>query len=943
MRACILDRDVRPQLWCTLTQERPTIQAASLSVSYFILISAKKIFMNRLWPLFFLVACQKIVSPLSSISNTADMEIAAGSQHTCIRSGGKVFCFGANFDGQLGDGTKTMHDVPTEVVGLTDAVQLALSGVRSCARRVNGKVACWGDGQSAPSEISSLQNVHDLQFQDGLLCAKEGSAAELRCLTSSTQEEEHTHEEESKPQLSNKLAKAYPKALIVSAPSHYVAQRYGPSYPEEGHSCALVSQEVYCIGANQFGQLGDGSTVDRDEPVAVKDLHDAVGLALGEFHSCALRANRDVVCWGQNEYGELGNGDAKYRFVPTQVKGISSATAIYTNEYTSCAINGKRELVCWGHSLNSQEPPQAKPEKIIEASNITQAALGDYHICALTEDGRVFCKGSNTYAQLGDGTTHLRNDTVEVPLPEKAVSLLIPDKSDSTTGDQSLYDKKTCAVLVEQSVYCWGYDFKLFQSFTSKGLPRWENTRFESEQVRGLSEVVSLKVIKDFSCALQKNGEVFCWGENRHGQVGDGSETPRNTPQKVKGLQDIQQISINYDQGCALAKGGKVFCWGSNYFGQVGDGTTEDQWIAKEVSGLSDALQVETGVGYSCALRLQGKIDCWGYLGLNGEVSTWDIHYVKNYPAFSLSPKTVATLPGAKGISISIRHLCAVLENGEVNCLGRSYIDGAKNADNIPNYQYAFQPSAVMKVPEITDAIKLYQAGADTCVLRKQGHLTCFSEGPYGEAYAVGEIAQDVSDFGFSVDNECIVHIDGSASCRNTLSTRAKILSFKEVLSVTNSNSHGCALFRTGSVSCWGSDFVGQLGRDAGPYLLVPTKQNQPEESKPTNEQVAATKSFNDIIQLSRSCALRATGDVVCWGSNKFGVLGAAIKESSSDVAVKVSELSDVMQVSAANEHVCALRKNGDVFCWGSNESGQRGSNPNDNRTTITTVLPVPK
>ncbi|MCC6504152.1 MAG: hypothetical protein IT475_01760, partial [Aquimonas sp.] len=123
-----------------------------------------------------------------------------------------------------------------------------------------------------------------------------------------------------------------------------------------GHSCALLrSGQVRCWGSNRYGQLGDGTTIDRTAGVEPVGLTGAVAISVGNQHSCALLENGDVACWGSNVLGRLGDGTETQRSVPTPVSGIQgTAVAITTGDYHSCALHSDGTGSCWGSNLKGE-------------------------------------------------------------------------------------------------------------------------------------------------------------------------------------------------------------------------------------------------------------------------------------------------------------------------------------------------------------------------------------------------------------------------------------------------------------------------------------------------------------------------------------------------------------------------------------------------------------
>ncbi len=185
--------------------------------------------------------------------------MAAGGAHTCaLRNDGTVYCWGDNWEGQLGDGTTALsRPTPVAVAGLTGATALAAGGSHTCALQSDGTVACWGDNYYG-------------QLGDGTTTSR-------------------------------------PTPVAVAGLSGATALAVGGS-----HTCALRNDgTVACWGANYYGQLGDGTFTDRLTPTAVAGLSGATAIAARGSHTCALLADGTARCWGNNEYGQLGDGTAR--------------------------------------------------------------------------------------------------------------------------------------------------------------------------------------------------------------------------------------------------------------------------------------------------------------------------------------------------------------------------------------------------------------------------------------------------------------------------------------------------------------------------------------------------------------------------------------------------------------------------------------------------------
>ncbi len=297
------------------------------------------------------------------------------------------------------------------------------------------------------------------------------------------------------------------------------------------HTCAVTENgEVWCWGAGDDGQLGDGeeyggsaeSTGTRS-PVKVLDIENAVQVAVTSTRTCALLANSHVYCWGWGEYGQLGDGENLYEAnTPVRVQGINAVTQISAGSGHTCGTLIGGEVYCWGYGDDGElgdgeeyetifsddtlvfESPN-KPVRVIGINNAIHIAAGLDHTCAVTENGEVWCWGAGHSGQLGDGEEY---------------------------GDSSNVPVKTINIDTAVNV----------------AAGRWH------------------------TCAVTDNGEVWCWGAGHSGQLGDGEEYGDNqatgTPVKALNIDNALEVTVGESHTCAVTEGAEVWCWGAG-FGNV--------------------------------------------------------------------------------------------------------------------------------------------------------------------------------------------------------------------------------------------------------------------------------------------------------------------------------------------------------------------------------------
>jgi alpha-tubulin suppressor-like RCC1 family protein len=374
------------------------------------------------------------------------------------------------------------------------------------------------------------------------------------------------------------------------------------SFPHEGadavsagavHACAALSNGgAACWGTNDFGQLGNGTTTPSTTPVTVPGLSNVKAIAAGpaatSAHSCAL-TNSDnskdcasnacsVSCWGGNDAGQLGNGTTIGSTTPVAVNGLPNITAIAVGSRFTCALDVSKNVWCWGANDVQQlgdgtTVSRSTPAIVPGVSDATAIALGDSHVCALLSSGTVTCWGSDEHGQLGDGNFNAAGS------PPVSVTGLGSHATALGCGASH-----TCATFDDGSIDCWGSNGS---GQLGDGSTVDRASPVAVNALGGHATTVALG--SGHSCAMLSDGTAECWGDNAHGQLGNGSTTSSLTPVAVSGLIDASSLSAGGgDVGCTrIRQGGLVQCWGFGGGGELGDGATADSSVPVGVSNIA--------------------------------------------------------------------------------------------------------------------------------------------------------------------------------------------------------------------------------------------------------------------------------------------------------------------------------------------------------------------
>ena len=342
-----------------------------------------------------------------------------------------------------------------------------------------------------------------------------------------------------------------------------------------------------------------------------------------------------------------------------------------------------------------------------------------------------------------------------------------------------------------------------------------------AERNAPLSGVTAIAAGGSHTCAIVTGGTVKCWGANNDAPGVDGEPTSRLTPATVPGVTEaIALVAGNYHT-CALVSGGTVKCWGWNSFGQLGDGTNTLRTTPMAVPGLTGVTALAAGSDHTCAVVSDGTVRCWG---INEDAQLGDGTTVDRN-----SPAAVVGVTNAMAVAAGDKHTCALLSGATVKCWGWN------GSGQIGDGTTTFRPTAVT-VSGLANATALAAYRDHTCAVVSDDTVKCWGSNSEGWLGGAGETTY--------------------ATAPTTVSGLAN------VAAVAAGYDFSCALKSAGTASCWGANFVAQLGDGTRDARLTPT---------PVSELTHATSISSSYWH---TCAIVTGGTVKCWGYNLFGELG---------------------------------------------------------------------
>ncbi|GAB4401821.1 MAG: hypothetical protein OHK0048_19000 [Rhodoferax sp.] len=341
------------------------------------------------------------------------------------------------------------------------------------------------------------------------------------------------------------------------------------------HTVALKSDgTLWAWGRNLFGQLGDGTTLDKASPVQIGTDKTWTQIAAGEFHTVALKSDGTLWAWGSNQFGQLGDGTLTHRIAPTKIGSAANWIAIAAGKSHTLAIKKDFTLWAWGNNtygqlgtdpaakvINDTIPAQVGVDKNY-FSNWTQVSAGDKHTVARRADGTIWAWGDNSRGQLGLA------DLTDPALPAKAVT---PTQVMPALADRWIAiaagGEHTAAIRTDGRLFTWGANgygqLGLVGRFGDVGLPTMvgDDDHWASVSAGGV-----------FNLALKTDGSLWTWGGNNQGQLGNGTQIDLTVPTQLGTETTWVRVLAGSQHALAERADGTVWVWGRNQEGQQGNG-----------------------------------------------------------------------------------------------------------------------------------------------------------------------------------------------------------------------------------------------------------------------------------------------------------------------------------------------------------------------------------
>lgn len=644
-------------------------------------------------------------------------------------------------------------------------------------------------------------------------------------------------------------------------------------------------------------------------------------IAAGAFHTLAITTEGEVWAWGKNNRGQLGNGtivssSTPVKFQPQSPLLDERVIAVATGHSHSIALTSGGAVLAWGDNEYSQlgSPGfpgafNAAPQSVPLLGGVTAVAASTHHSLALTADGKVWAWGLNVNGQLGDCTTIIRAQPVTVKTA--------PNAELNNVIAIAAGSAHSMALTADGNVYTWGGNgFGQLGDGTLNGracaavVPSWSPTNGKAV------DVVAGHV---HSMTLMSNGDIYSWGQNTYGQLGHGNFTQSSVPAKVTTVADAKAIGAGYFHSFAILANGNAVAWGYNYYQQLGDGTSGSSPYAVGVSGVTGVMAVTGGLRHSVAIAANTMGSSTAHRGIWAWGANTDGQGGYGQASGQAEPTPVPVsdknLFGVTQAVAGLGHTVAISWNGRIYTWGWNAYGqlGQGDDDDDPHPTPVLVHVEGQGGPSDTYPFVAVAVGElHSLALRSDGTVWAWGGNSHGQ-----------------LGDASTTQRNSPVQVRRSTNPNAVL---KGIVAIAAGSNHSLALSEEGIIYAWGHNIHGQLAQgnssfvDSEYAVRIVTQSG----STPQYRVVSIAAGANHSI------AVTDDGHALVWGSGNHGSHCDGTPVQQTRGTPFEINVQNVVSVRGGQYHTLLMRSNGEVMACGRNDWGQLGDD-----TYVDRVSPV--
>ena len=841
----------------------------------------------------------------------------AGIQASIGSTVGKLYLWGDNTYGQLGDNTLAARSSPTQLGGFSGSAgykEVITTPLNTMILLSDNSLLMMGDntygqlGQGDTISRSSPVQVGSVGAWSAVTISGTGHvlAISISGVLFAWGNNQYNELGQSDLVVANRSS-----PVSVGNNANWTKVSAGNNY-----SLAIIDTgALYTWGRNDWGQLG------TSVPLSFTNIGTGI----------ASRNDGKLYTWGQNTtYGQVGDGTSINRSAPVQISGVTLASISWTqvsgsiNNRASIRINST--LWAWGDNTYGQlgqvdNIPRSNPVQI-GISSWTQVYVNVDNIFAIRSDGKLFSWGNNNVGQLGTGDTV--NYSSPVQIGANSWTQIIASPTGHTLGLQA-----------DGTLYAWGNN-----QYNELGQNQRVQTNYSSPIQVGTSSWTKIGAGNNNSFAIRVGGSLFGWGRNEYGQIGTNNNTPLSWTQVAGG--DSYSVAIRSD--------GKLFSWGLNNKGQLGLSdtfarskptqitTTSNYNYYSTLFGVGDYLQLPVSTTAFQFLANDFTIECWVYLNSNVTVANRMIWY--NYPTtfaadciffgghasyngqftfwvYNSSASAPLLLDPAVLYPFRWYHL-AVVRSGNNFTM---YKNGVSVATATYSGTVVSNTYVIGGYIGTSGATSLDGYMSNLRIVKGTPVYTGNFTPPTSPLTAISNTAlltcQNDRFVDNSTNNLTLIPFVNVATTASVQPFPYNIPNYSWT-QVSATLSHTVAIRNDGTLWAWGANNGGQLGQ--GDTI-----------NRSTPVQIGSSSWIAVGVGNDASFAIRTGSGLFGWGDNTNGILGQGNTTSlSSPLQIGTSSWTSI----SATQHAVGITTANTMFAWGLNSAGQLGDNTTVNKSS---------